>query len=250
MPPRPVYGCSGMPFNATIRQFTVPQFAAYLATLTPPDWAVASCLHHTESPTENQWIGLPSMKAIQRYYEARGWTSGPHCFLALGSPNSKNDGIWVMTPPTDQGTHAGPCNTNSFGLELVGSFDVKTPSLPQQQLVIDTLTVLHRWAGLSARVVGHRDCMPDRSCPGSAYYAVLPSITTRLAARLVGAGRYVARHSQAIFEAPAPDARIALNDTAVIEPGTIVDIDDIRGGWAHRADGLGFIPAGVLSRVV
>lgn len=239
-----------MAFSAINRQFATPaMFAGYLASLPRPSWPVGSVLHNTYRPNEAQWVGIISMKSMQATYEAKGWDSGPHCYLALGSPNPKNDGIWVMTPPSQPGTHAGACNSSFFGIETVGDFNAKPPSLPQQQLIIDTLTLLHRWSGLSANIKGHRDCMPGRTCPGDAFYAMLPSLRLRLAERLAYAGRYIARHTQAIFEAPAPDAKVALNDTAQVIEGQAIDIDEVKNGWAHIASGVGFVPVGILTKL-
>lgn len=182
-------------------------------------------------------------------YKAKGWTSGPHCFLAVGSPNAKNDGVWVMTSPTVPGTHAGACNAVRFGVENVGDFQKKPPSLPQQQLLIDTLVVLHSWAGIGPDLNSHRDCMTGRTCPGNAFYGLLPKLRAALAARLAQAGAYRVRHTQAIFEAPAPDARIAVNDTAELAAGTEILIDEVKAGWCHLSDGRGFVPAGVLTRL-
>lgn len=238
-------------FSSINRQFkTVADFTAYLATLAPPHWAHGSTYHNTYRPLEGQWAGLVSMKSMQAAYAAKGWSSGPHCYLALGSPNPANDGVWVMTPPTEPGTHAGVCNATRFGIEVVGDFNARPPSLPQQQLLIDTLVALHRWAGLGPDLVAHRDCMADRTCPGDAFYALKPQLQLRLAARLVGAGRYMARHTQAVFEAPVPDSKVALNDTAHLVEGQAVDIDEVaHGGWAHLSSGLGFVPVGVLTKL-
>jgi hypothetical protein len=167
----------------------------------------------------------------------------------VGSPFTANDGVWVMTPPMDRGTHAGQCNATRWGIELVGDFATKPPSLVQQQLVIDVLTALHRWAGCGPNIVGHRDCMAGRTCPGDAYYALLPSLRQRLADRLSLAGKYIARHTQAIFEAPAPDAKIAISDTAQIVEGRTVDIDEVKNGWGHLTNGVGFVPIGVLTKL-
>src|SRR6476469_1533450 len=118
-----------MAFNAINRQFTsAAEFAAWLAVQPRPDWPIGSVLHNTFRPTESQWAGLASMRSMQATYEAKGWTSGPHCYLAVGSPFAANDGIWVMTPPMDRGTHAGQCNATRWGIELVGDFAIKPPS--------------------------------------------------------------------------------------------------------------------------
>ena len=240
-----------MAFSSINRQFrTIADFTAYLATLPSPTWPKGSCYHNTYRPTEGQWAGALSMRLMQATYVAKGWTSGPHCYLALGSPNPANDGVWVMTEPIHPGTHAGVCNATRFGIEMVGDFATRAPSLPQQQLLIDVVTALHLWAGIGPDLNAHRDCMADRSCPGDAFYALKSQLQQRLAARLVGAGRYVARHTQAVFEAPVPDAKVALNDTAVLIEGQTIDIDEVaHGGWAHLSSGLGFVPVGVLTKL-
>src|SRR5258706_312100 len=59
-----------MAFNSINRQFTIlDQFAAYLATLPPPDWPgeapVGSTYHNTFIPNIVQWRGLASMRSKQ-----------------------------------------------------------------------------------------------------------------------------------------------------------------------------------------
>ncbi len=239
-----------MTFNADIKQFRTPaDLATYLEGLPRPGWVTGSCYHNTYRPTEAQWAGLATMKSMRADYVARGWTSGPHFYLAVGSPNPANDGIWMMTPPTSPGTHAGPCNSARFGIEVVGDFQTRAPSLPQQQLLIDTLVVLHRWAGLGPSLMAHRDCMPGRTCPGNAFYGIKPQLIAQLTARLAQAGAYFVRHTQAIFEAPAPDARVALNDAAELIAGTEILIDEVKNGWCHLTDARGFVPVGVLSKL-
>jgi hypothetical protein len=175
-----------MSFDADIRQFLTPgAFATYLAGLSPFSWrAVGSTIHNTYIPNEAQWHGKTTMLAMQADYVGRGWTAGPHLYLASGAPNPQDDGIWQMTPPAHQGIHAGPCNDSRYGIEVVGDFQAKPWSSAQRTLLLDTLDVLHTWAGLAADINGHRDCMLGRTCPGNAAYAALPALKSDLAARL------------------------------------------------------------------
>lgn len=241
-----------MAFNSINKQFrTAADLRGWLASQPVPDWPGenprGSTLHNTYRPTEMQWLGLKSMQSMQAGYVAKGWTSGPHFYLALGSPNPANDGIWCMTPPTSPGTHGVTCNVSHFGVEVVGDFQKKAPSLPQQVLILDTLVALHRWAGLGPLLNAHRDCV-KRTCPGDAFYAIIPGLRAQFAARLAGAGKYAVRHTQAIFEAPRPDAPVALADTARIIEGQVIDIDEVKLGWGHLASAVGFVPMGVLSK--
>lgn len=241
-------------FTSDIRQFKTPRdLAAYLDTLPIPDWPGdhprGSTYHNTYRPLPSQWFGASTMRSMQAGYIAKGWTAGPHFYLCLGSPNPQNDGIWQMTPPSVPGIHAGDCNVRRFGVEVVGDFQSVPPPLPLQQLLIDTLTVLHQWAKLGPDLVAHRDCMPVRTCPGDAFYALKSTLQQQLAARLLHAGPYRVRHPQAIFEAPAPDARVALMDQAEVHTGDTVIIDEVKAGWAHLANGVGFVPVGILERL-
>jgi hypothetical protein len=244
-----------MSFISDIRQFTLATFADYLASLPPPDWPGVgnprgSTGHNTYIPTVAQWRGKASMESMIATYTAKSppWDRGPHFYLALGSPNPKNDGIWQMTPPTIPGIHGVTCNPSHFGIELVGNFQSRAPSLPQQQLLINVLVLLHTWAHIGAVFNMHRDCVA-RTCPGDAFYALKPQLIAQLAARLNHAGPYRVCHPQAIFEAPRPDARVALNDQAEVHTGDTVIIDEVKAGWAHLANHVGFVPLGILERL-
>ena len=242
-----------MSFASDIRQFSLKTFADYLGSLPVPDWPgtgnpKGSTGHNTYRPTEAQWAGRASMLSMQAGYIAKGWTAGPHFFLALGSPNPKNDGIWQMTPPTVPGVHGVTCNPGYFGIELVGDFQRNAPSLAQQQLLVDVLVLLHRWAGIGPVFNMHRDCV-QRTCPGDAFYALKPRIIANLTARLNRAGDYLVQHTQAVFGAPAPDARVALAGTAEVGMGSVIAIDEVKNGWAHLANHVGFVPVGILEKV-
>lgn len=244
-----------MSFASDIRQFKNPAaLAAYLQPLAIPDWPGegnprSTTVHNTYRPTEAQWLGRASMLGMQRDYIAKGWTAGPHFYLALGSPNPANDGIWQMTPPTQPGVHGVVCNATHFGVELVGDFQRNAPSLRQQALLIDTLVVLHHWAKLGPNFNMHRDCV-ERTCPGDAFYALKPRLLVQFAALMGQAGPYRVRHTQAIFEAPRPDGAVALADQAEVHAGDTVIIDEVaHGGWAHLQNGIGFVPVGVLEKL-
>jgi hypothetical protein len=170
-----------MAFNSDIRQFPdAVALAAYLGRLPRPTWGVrGSTYHNTYRPTEAQWRGLASMDSMQAGYEAKGWTAGPHFYLALHSPNPKHDGVWQMTPPTASGVHGVTCNVTHFGIEVVGDFQDRVPSAAQQQLLIDVVATLHRWARLGAVLNAHRDCVA-RTCPGDAFYGIKPQLQARL----------------------------------------------------------------------
>jgi hypothetical protein len=174
-----------MTFDADIRHWQTPAaFAAYLALQPRVGWATGSTIHNTYRPLESQWAGHASMQGMIQTYVAKGWTAGPHLFLCVGAPNLAHDGIWQMTPLARPGVHAGQCNPHRFGVEVVGDFEARSWSFAQRALILNTLTALHRWAGLKGNVVGHRDCMAGRTCPGAKAYAALPQLRADLGVRL------------------------------------------------------------------
>lgn len=238
-----------MAFTSINRQFKTPAtFAAWLATLPPPVWhPVGSTYHNTYRPTEAQWRGAASMSSMQATYVAKGWTSGPCFYLALHSPNPADDGIWIMTPPTAPGTHAGACNGDHFGGEVVGDFQTKAPSAAQQQLLIDTVAALHRWSKIGPNLNAHRDCMAGRTCPGDAFYALKPQLQQRLADALRPAlPRYMAGAFGAIAQQDRrPDALTA----KLYKPGESFEGDGELNGYVHDHTGIGFVPIGHVERL-
>lgn len=174
-----------MAFNADIRHFTTANaLGAYLASLSPFRGVLGSTIHNTYIPDEAAWRGMASMRSMIQTYVGKGWTAGPHLFLCVGSSNPDWDGIWQMTPLTGRGVHAGDCNTVRFGIEVVGNFQTRPWSAGQRALILDTLETIHRWANLGPNIVGHRDCMPGRTCPGQKAYEALPALRTDLSRRL------------------------------------------------------------------
>jgi N-acetylmuramoyl-L-alanine amidase CwlA len=159
---------------------TREEWLAYVKTYDfgsiPPDRIV---LHHTWSPTLAQWAGLKSIKSMCEYYAGKGWTAGPHIYVAP-------EGIWLFTPMEDVGIHAGTGNANiefitkpsnyadfkklkwySIGVELVGDYDKVRPSGELWENAKVVLGSLCRRFGKSPeQAIGfHRD-FSTKSCPG------------------------------------------------------------------------------------
>lgn len=92
-------------------------FIGHVYGLKLPFWRKVDKLvfHHTSSP-EDTWRGSASMLHYYNLYCSRGWKSGPHIFVGP-------DGIWLFTPMTKEGTHAGPNGRKkSIGIEIVGRY--------------------------------------------------------------------------------------------------------------------------------
>lgn len=153
------------PFAADIRHWpTLASFEAHLAAHDPAicAWVAGLTYHHTYRPTLAQWRGAASMRGMQAYYVGKGWPSGPHLYIAP-------DGIWQMTPLNLPGTHATVCNPHTWGVEVVGDYDLAPWPPIIRDLALGVGVALLRWRGLSPETVrGHRDCNSPKSCPGRA----------------------------------------------------------------------------------
>lgn len=168
--------------NLNLRFATPAALRAWLSAAPRPAWApIGSTYHNTYIPNESQWRGHASMERMQETYAAKGWDRGPHLYLAVGT---SADGIFVMTPPWAPGIHAGACNDERFGIEVVGDFQSRPMSAAQVDLLASCAAVLHQWANCPPDIVAHRDCMPGRTCPGEAAYIQKPRIQAELRARM------------------------------------------------------------------
>jgi hypothetical protein len=126
-------------------------------------------LHHTYRPTQAQWRGLRSMRGMQHYYAGLGWSSAPHIYVAP-------DGIWLFTPMSRVGIHAGTGNQGwsggvwwySIGLEMVGYFDYERPSGAVWDYARTVMGSLSERLDIAPRqlISFHRDYTNQKSCPG------------------------------------------------------------------------------------
>ncbi|WP_322489536.1 peptidoglycan recognition family protein [Chloroflexus sp.] len=124
-------------------------------------------LHHTYRPDETTWRGLTTMRGIQKFYAGKGWTAGPHIFTGP-------DGIWLATPMSQIGIHAGTGNGSlaqgwySIGLEMVGYFDKVLPSGKVWEHSVAVMGELSHRLKIPPRqlISFHRDYTNQKSCPG------------------------------------------------------------------------------------
>lgn len=140
--------------------------ASYNFGRIPPSRVV---LHHTWKPTLAQWQGLASMKGMQRFYASKGWSAAPHIYVGP-------DGIWLATPMSEVGIHAGSGNSGnwnngkwsySIGLEMVGNYDGKRPSGTVWEGAKAVMVGLAKRLNIAPRqlIYFHRD-FSKKSCPG------------------------------------------------------------------------------------
>ena len=187
------------PFSYIGTPLTLPLFVNYIQSYkfgsVPPDSVV---LHHTAIPSAS-WARYPhgavwdagesglgrqairekrrkQLAGIKRFYEGKGWESGPHLFI-------DERYIWLFTPMYDVGTHARGGNSwrvggrlhYSIGIEVIGYYEKKTWPDPVARLVGGAIAALYRQLGTFeiAHKVGpggissHRD-YGKPSCPGKA----------------------------------------------------------------------------------
>lgn len=197
-----------MTFAADIKRWsTVAEFAAYLQGYDPAiaAWAQGVTLHHTAIPTLAQWRGLASLKGAMGYYIGLEWDAGPHLFLAKGSPNPAHDGIYQLTPLNMPGIHAGKCNSSMWGIEIVGRYDAAPWPAPLAEMVYGVTCALLNWRGLPANVKGHRECLPNKSCPGKAIN--MNTVRAEVARRLAPAAGLSTEDNPIISPAHATEAQ-------------------------------------------
>lgn len=160
-------------FKADIRQWRTPlEFNTHLWAFPDRDftWIEKLVIHHTIKPVASQWRGQRSMEDLLRFYrDTKHWTVGPHLFIVKGSVIADNDGIWQLTPMNTPGIHAGDCNSNGLGIEVVGNYDLGPWPPPTKALLYECLLALMRRCVIGpCDVVGHRECGSTKSCPGNA----------------------------------------------------------------------------------
>jgi N-acetyl-anhydromuramyl-L-alanine amidase AmpD len=139
--------------------------ASYNFGKIPPSRVV---LHHTWKPTVAQWRGLASMKGMQSFYRSKGWSAAPHLYVAP-------DGIWLATPMSEVGIHAGNGNSGtwdgkwsySIGIEMVGNYDKQRPSGAVWEGTRAVIGELSKRLNIAPRklIYFHRD-FSSKSCPG------------------------------------------------------------------------------------
>ncbi len=211
---------------------------------------------------------------IRDFYISKGWSAGPHLFV-------DDRWVWLFTPMDTIGIHANSGNSYriggalrySIGIEVVGRYATqKWPPIIIRQLrgAIGALSVRlgiriaytpaphGQPAKHDGQLALHRNYATDgRDCPG---LAIEPLWMTQVLAPTTppppppqppttGAGFYRARAPMWISETPSPFGPIALQGAAVVEAGEVLDIDEVKNGYAHTRSGVGFLPAGGLEQL-
>lgn len=164
--------------------------------------------------------------------------------------------VQFLDPRTWQAWHAGTAietfsNARSIGIELHHSLG----DAPYPAAQLDALAwLLRRLAGQFGIMPALIETHGQIALPGPYDRKHDPTewshdqfIAWRDRALTAQALWYRTTHPVAIFETPTAKGPVALKGAAVLNSGETVAIDEIRvDGWAHLADGVGFVPVGVL----
>lgn len=147
--------------------FNAEEFKAYCSTLKLKTWKPKFLVvHNTWAPTLKDWK-TGKWKPEQRigflvgyYRDNKKWSSGPHLFI-------DDKKIWVFTPLTTSGTHSPSWNNDSWGVEIVGNFDIEP--FEQDKLVYSAIATLCRLGDLDPKTIKFHKEDPKtthKTCPG------------------------------------------------------------------------------------
>jgi hypothetical protein len=149
------------------RSFKVKDFADYVGALSFTDWRPQFVvLHNTSRPRLSQWHSKPGeqrMLNLQSYYrDEKKWSAGPHLFVA-------DDLIWVFTPLTTSGIHSPSWNGISWGVEMVGDYEIEQFDPRVRDNTVQALSILHTWRGIDPDTLRFHKEDPKtghKNCPG------------------------------------------------------------------------------------
>jgi hypothetical protein len=148
------------------KEFTPEDFEGYVGSLTFAAWRPQFVvLHNTAVPQLVDWHAVPGeqrMVDLEHFYrDTQQWSAGPHLFVA-------DDVIWVFTPLTTSGIHSPSWNSMSWGVEMVGDYNVEPFGAPVRDNTVSALTTLHALLGLDPQTLRlHKeDPKTTHDCPG------------------------------------------------------------------------------------
>lgn len=150
------------------RSFKAGDFDDYVAGLSWGAWRPQFVvLHNTGAPTLAQWHGptpaAQRIKNLESYYrDQQKWSAGPHLFIA-------DDLIWVFSPLTTPGVHSPSWNSISWGIEMVGDYNVEPFGDAVRDNAATAIAVLNSAVGLSAESLRFHKEDPrttHKDCPG------------------------------------------------------------------------------------
>lgn len=147
--------------------FTPDQFDQYVHTVSFGAWRPQFVvLHNTSVPKLSDWHSVSGEQRIQNlanfYQNVQGWSAGPHLFVA-------DDLIWAFTPLNTSGVHAPSWNSISWGVEMVGDYNLEPFGAAVQDNAVRALAALHAILGLDPNALRlHKEdpLTTHKGCPG------------------------------------------------------------------------------------
>ncbi|MBZ5655400.1 MAG: peptidoglycan recognition protein family protein [Acidobacteriia bacterium] len=146
--------------------FRPSDFDRYARTISFMNWRPQFVvLHNTAAPKLADWhsvSGQDRMLNLANFYQnVQRWSAGPHLFVA-------DDQIWVFTPLNIPGVHSPSWNSISWGVELVGDYEVEPFGASVRDNVVSALASLHSLLGLdpSSLRLHKEDPRTTHNCPG------------------------------------------------------------------------------------
>lgn len=163
--------------------YTISEFRKYLASLKFDAWRPKfPTLHNTGVPSLKQWLSMGATpqerwgSALNHYYQGMGWHAGPHLVVCP-------DYVWVLCDLTKPGVSVSCWNSETFGIEMVGSYEVGGDDFATGEgakvrdnavAILACLSEKFGWGDLSNFSLGgyglhfHHECVADHhACPGS-----------------------------------------------------------------------------------
>jgi hypothetical protein len=211
--------------------YTVDEFRAMLARLRLGEWLPRfPTLHNTSVPSLKQWLGMGATPQerwggnLNRYYQGLGWHAGPHLVVCP-------DYVWVLCDLTKSGVSVSCWNSETFGIEMVGNYEVGGDDFASGDgakvrdnaaAVLAALGQKFAWGDLSDFVIGarglhfHHECARDHhACPGSKVSK--PDMLARVQA-------LASRPGASLVASPPLEAAPEDHDA----PPKILSVDDIQ----------------------
>lgn len=151
------------------RAFTQVEFKEYCQSLQPIWKPVMIVLHNTGVPNLAQrpdGLNYTHIKNLENYYRnIQKWSGGPHLFV-------DDKKIWVFTPLVSPGVHSPSYNPFSYGVEMLGDYEIDSFIEGRGKLVHDNtiaaLATLCQLANISPeKIILHKeDPKTTHNCPG------------------------------------------------------------------------------------
>jgi len=156
------------------KAFSPGQFIDYVQQTVFHGWQPRFVvLHSTGAPTLEQYKGYATrphpvtdeqwLLNLQGYYrDQMKWSAGPHLFV---TPQK----ILAFTPLNVPGTHSPSWNGVSWGMEMVGDYQVELFDAQVKENAVNALAVLHAKLGLDPHGLKYHCEDPlttHKECPG------------------------------------------------------------------------------------